>query len=133
MGMNKVEIVAVVIAILVVFAGIGAGIGGLIVQEANGAYAFGLAEKTGTELTKITASDGTAIVVFHTADGMYINARTLINAYNGNTDKVAVYSVDGNGVVNGENSAPITFNHAVGILGSGAGTLLINLATTSQK
>lgn len=45
MGMNKTEIVAVVIPVLVVFAGLGAGIGGLIVQEANGAYAQGLAEK----------------------------------------------------------------------------------------
>lgn len=90
-------------------------------------------KKTGTELTKITASDGSEMAVFRTADGMYINAQIFISAYNGNADKVVVYSVDGNGVIIGENSAPITFNHAVGILGSGAGTQLINLAMTAQK
>ena len=46
MGMNKTEIIAVTFAVLVVFCGIGAGIGGLIVEEANGNYVQGLADKT---------------------------------------------------------------------------------------
>ena len=44
MGMNKTEIIAVTFAVLVVFCGLGAGIGGLIVEEANGNYVQGLAE-----------------------------------------------------------------------------------------
>ena len=132
MGMNKTEIIAVTLAVLVVFCGLGAGIGGLIVEEANGHYAQGLAEKTGTELTKLTANDGSGVIVFRTADGIYINALSMINAYKGVTDKVIVYNVNGDQIT-GEQSAPITFNHAAGLLSSPAGSLLFNLAKAGQK
>jgi len=132
MGMNKTEIIAVTLAVLVVFCGLGAGIGGLIIEEANGHYVQGLAEKTGTGLSKLTASDGESVVVFRTADGIYINALSMINAYNGITDKVIVYTVNGD-QISGEQSAPITFNHAAGLLSSPAGELLFNLPGAGQK
>ena len=69
MGMNKTEIIAVTFAVLVVFCGIGAGIGGLIVEEANGNYVQGLADKNGKEIVKMTAKDGSGAVAIRTADG----------------------------------------------------------------
>lgn len=132
MGINTTEIIAVVFAVLVVFCGIGAGIGGRIVEQANGSYAQGLAEKTGTELTKLTASDGSSVAVFRTTDGIYINALSMINAFHGNSDTVIVYNVNGDQILD-EQSAPITFNHAAGIFSSSIGTILINLAMAGQK
>lgn len=132
MQMNKTEIIAVTLAVLVVFCGLGAGIGGLIVEEANGHYAQGLAEKTGSELTKLTANDGSSVVVFRTADGIYINAASMINAYRGIIDKVIIYTVNGDQIT-GEQTAAITFNHAAGLLRSPAGSLLFNLVTSGQK
>lgn len=130
--MNKTEIIAVVFAVLVVFCGLCAGIGGLIIEEANGHYAQGLAEKTGNELTKITATDGSSIAVFRTADGIYINALSMMNAFQGFADNVIVYIVNGNQIT-GEQSAPITFNHAAGLLSSPVGSLLFHLPMSGQK
>lgn len=132
MGMNKTEIIAVTFAVLVVFCGLGAGIGGLIIEEANGHYVQGLSEKTGPELTKITATDGSSIVVFRTADGIYINARSMMSAFQGFSDNVIVYTVEGNQIT-GEQSAPITFNHAAGLLSSPVGSMLFHLPAIGQK
>ncbi|MCQ2355555.1 MAG: hypothetical protein MJ014_00815, partial [Methanocorpusculum sp.] len=65
----------------------------LIIEEATGHYAQELAEKTGTEFTKITATDGSSIAVFRTADGIYINALPMMNAFQGFADNVIVYTV----------------------------------------
>ena len=46
MGMDKIEMIAAVFAALVVFCGIGAGIGGLVIEEASGNHVQTLAEKT---------------------------------------------------------------------------------------
>ena len=130
--MNKTEIIAVVFAVLVVFCGLGAGIGGFIIEEANGHYAQGLAEKTGTELTKITATDGSSIAVFRTADGIYINALSMMNAFQGFADNVIVYTVNGDQITD-EQSTPITFNHAAGLLSSPVGSMLFHLSMSGQK
>ena len=132
MGMNKTEIIAVTFAVLVVFCGLGAGIGGLIVEEANGNYVQGLADKTGTEIVKLTANDGSGVVAFRTADGIYIDLLSMINAYNGLSEIVVVYNVN-NGQITGEQNAAISFNHAAGLLSSPAGALLFNLAEAGQN
>ncbi|MDV0441157.1 hypothetical protein [Methanorbis furvi] len=134
MGKNSAEIVAVVIAVMVVFAGIAAGLGGFMIQEPSSGYADAFAQKTGTTLTTVTAPidyDVDQIAVFETPNGIYINAISLLNAYRGNADSVVVYNVV-NGTIVGEQTAPITFNHAAGILNSGAGQMLINFATAAN-
>ena len=115
MGMNKTEIIAVTF---------------LIVEEANGNYVQGLADKTGTEIVKLTANDGSGAVAFRTADGIYIDLLSMINAYNGLSEIVVVYNVN-NGQITGEQNA--SFNHAAGLLSSPAGALLFNLAEAGQN
>ncbi len=136
MGKNSAEIVAVAIAVLVVFAGIGAGIGGFIVQDASSGFGDAFSQKTGTTMSTVTAPDDynvNQIAVFQTPDGVYINAKSLLNAYHGHTDNVVIYNVDANGKIVGEQTAPITFNHAAGLLNTAAGKILVNLATAANK
>ncbi|MDV0443054.1 hypothetical protein [Methanorbis rubei] len=134
MGKNSAEIVAVVIAVMVVFAGIAAGFGGFMIQDTGSTYADTFAQKTGTTLTTVVAPadyDVDQVAVFQIPGGAYIDAKSLISAYNGNTDSVIVYNVV-DGTIVGEQSAPITFNHAAGLLNTAMGKQLINLATAAQ-
>ena len=50
----------------------------------------------------------------------------MINAYNGITNNIIIYSATGDQIT-GEQSAHITFYRGAGILSSPAGTLLLNL------
>ncbi len=126
MGMDKIEIIAVVFAVLVVFCGIGAGIGGLVIEEATGNHAQALAEKTGAELVKLTAADGTSVLAYRTADGQYINAESMLDAYKGYTEDIVLYFTENDSII-GEASAGITFYHGTGLWNSGAGKALKGL------
>lgn len=132
MGMDKIEIIAVVFAVLVVFCGIGAGIGGLVIEEAASNHAQVISEKTGAELVKITAADGTSVLAYRTADGQYINAESMIDAYKGYTEDVILYVVEDGSII-GESNAGITFYHGTGLLNSGAGKVLGNLIFANKN
>jgi hypothetical protein len=131
MDRNRIEIIAVVLGVCLVFSGLIAGFAGLVIEEEQ-SHVEKFADKTGTVLTQLTLISGDAALAYKTQDNQYINAESLINAYHGYTDTVTVYSVE-NGTVISESSAPISFNGAAGLLYSPPGKLIRGVAVSFSQ
>lgn len=130
MGKITAEVVAIVMAVAMVLFGLSAGFAGLIVESEEKNQAQDLASKAGLTITKVNFQDGTSALAYKTHSGQYIDLHSMLNAYNGYTDKVIIYNIDGDMVI-GESNAPISFNNAAGLIYSAPGYLIRSLSPGS--